>query len=58
MPGVANLMIVDRWQIVRRIEAECSDVEAADCTQQGVGRDHAIALRQNLAGPGGREILL
>src|SRR6188768_1614182 len=45
VPGVAHLMIVHFRQIVRRVEAEVLDVEPADCTEQGVGGDRAVALR-------------
>ncbi len=58
MPGVPHLMIVNFRQIVRRVETERADIEAANCTQECVGCNYAIALRQNLAGARCGKILL
>src|SRR6185312_7740333 len=58
VPGVAHLVVVHFRQIVGRIEAEIPDVEPADCAEQGVGGDHAVALRADQAGLGQNQVLL
>src|SRR5438034_700731 len=45
VPGVAHLVVVHFRQIIRGVEAEIPDVEPADRAEQGIGGDHAVALR-------------
>ena len=58
MPCIAHLVIIYFGQIVGAVEAERADVKAADCTQQCIGCNYAVALRENLARACGGEILL
>src|SRR5215216_914742 len=58
VPGIANLVVVHFRQIIRRVEAEVLDVEPADGAEQGVGGDHAVALRADQTGLGQNQVLL
>src|SRR4029079_11781728 len=58
VPGVAHLMVVHFRQIIRRVEAEILDVEPADRAEQGIGGDHAVALRADQPGLGQNQVLL
>jgi hypothetical protein len=58
MPGIANLVVVHLGHIVRRVEAERLDVEAAGGAEQRIGCTHTIPLRADEPRAGGREILL
>src|SRR5438477_5869208 len=58
MPGIAHLMVMHFRQIVRRIETEILDVEPANRAEQGIGGDHAVALRADQASLGQNQILL
>src|SRR6185369_14392069 len=58
VPGVAHLMVVHFRQVVGRVEAEVLDVEPADGAEQGVGGDHAVALRADQPGLGQYQVLL
>src|SRR5262249_55725369 len=58
VPGVADLMVMPLGQVVRRIQAQRLDVEPADGAEQGVGGDHAVALRADQARLGRDQVLL
>src|SRR6516165_9964717 len=58
VPGVADLMVVDFGRVVRGVEAERLDVEAADGAEQRISGDHPVSLGADQPRPGGGEVLL
>src|SRR5450631_18196 len=58
VPGVTHLMVVYFRQVIRRVERQRLDVEPADRAEQGVGGDHAIALRADQPCLRGNQVLL
>ena len=58
VPGVADLVVMHLWQVVRGVEAERLDVEPADGAEQRIGSDDAVALGADQARFGQDQVLL
>lgn len=57
MPGIPNLVVVNLWQIVGRVQPERLHVEAPYGAEERVGCDHAVALSEDQPSSGIGQIL-